>query len=264
MRSIHPRFAISIQVRSRAGSRLIAAGLAGCVERARYGAIAPAFTEREGGGVGVGWVGALVAMISARPHQRIRLPRPFQHRRPFCLGMRAGARMFAWVTLPLPLPPFSPAPTSRPSSLSRTDQHARAFPRLVASLAVTGRRRRRRGRGQAVLAVGHLNDLIGDKPLFMPLYKYFHKYGGVYKLSFAPVAQATFYVLSDPAAVPPPSAVPPSPTPASSRRRPRLRPSRPSSPLFLSVSLSWSRSPCPLAGSEKREAATKRKLWRSI
>eukprot|EP00291_Cryptomonas_curvata_P020761 CAMPEP_0172165816 /NCGR_PEP_ID=MMETSP1050-20130122/8625_1 /TAXON_ID=233186 /ORGANISM="Cryptomonas curvata, Strain CCAP979/52" /LENGTH=561 /DNA_ID=CAMNT_0012836335 /DNA_START=256 /DNA_END=1937 /DNA_ORIENTATION=- len=53
----------------------------------------------------------------------------------------------------------------------------------------------------AVLAVGHLNDLIGDKPLFMPLNHYFHKYGGVFKLSFAPVPQATFYVLSDPAAV---------------------------------------------------------------
>lgn len=28
-----------------------------------------------------------------------------------------------------------------------------------------------------------------DRPLFMPLYKYFRQYGGVYKLSFAPVPQ---------------------------------------------------------------------------
>ena len=34
------------------------------------------------------------------------------------------------------------------------------------------------------------------RPLFMPLYKYFRQFGGVYKLSFAPVPQATFYVLS--------------------------------------------------------------------
>jgi len=53
----------------------------------------------------------------------------------------------------------------------------------------------------AQLAVGHIGDLIGDRPLFMPLYKYFRSYGGVYKLSFAPVPQATFYVLSDPKAV---------------------------------------------------------------
>lgn len=53
----------------------------------------------------------------------------------------------------------------------------------------------------AQLAVGHIKDLIGDRPLFMPLYKYFRQYGGVYKLSFAPVPQATFYVLSDPNAV---------------------------------------------------------------
>lgn len=53
----------------------------------------------------------------------------------------------------------------------------------------------------AQLAVGHIGDLIGDRPLFMPLYKYFRSFGGVYKLSFAPVSQATFYVLSDPTAV---------------------------------------------------------------
>ena len=53
----------------------------------------------------------------------------------------------------------------------------------------------------AQLAVGHIGDLIGELPLFMPLYKYFRQYGGVYKLSFAPVPQATFYVLSDPNAV---------------------------------------------------------------
>jgi len=54
---------------------------------------------------------------------------------------------------------------------------------------------------KAVLAVGHINDLIGDRPMFMPLNKYFREYGGVYKLSFAPVPQATFYVLSDPHAI---------------------------------------------------------------
>ncbi len=53
----------------------------------------------------------------------------------------------------------------------------------------------------AQLAVGHVGDLIGELPLFMPLYKYFRQFGGVYKLSFAPVPQATFYVLSDPNAI---------------------------------------------------------------
>mmetsp|Transcript_26408 Transcript_26408/g.61203 ORF Transcript_26408/g.61203 Transcript_26408/m.61203 type:complete len:600 (+) Transcript_26408:244-2043(+) len=53
----------------------------------------------------------------------------------------------------------------------------------------------------AVVAVGHLNDLIGDFPLFIPLQQYFFRAGGVYKLSFAPVSQATFYVISDAAAV---------------------------------------------------------------
>mmetsp|Transcript_1603 Transcript_1603/g.4035 ORF Transcript_1603/g.4035 Transcript_1603/m.4035 type:complete len:641 (+) Transcript_1603:133-2055(+) len=53
----------------------------------------------------------------------------------------------------------------------------------------------------AVVAVGHLNDLIGDFPLFFPLQQYFFRAGGVYKLSFAPVSQATFYVISDAAAV---------------------------------------------------------------
>lgn len=53
----------------------------------------------------------------------------------------------------------------------------------------------------AVVAIGHLKDLVGGNPLFMPLYKYFRQNGGVYKLSFAPVPQATFYVLSDPRAI---------------------------------------------------------------
>jgi cytochrome P450 len=52
-----------------------------------------------------------------------------------------------------------------------------------------------------VLATGHLRDLIGDFPLFIPLAQYFERVGGVYKLSFAPVPQATFYVISDAAAV---------------------------------------------------------------
>ena len=37
----------------------------------------------------------------------------------------------------------------------------------------------------AQLAVGHIGDLIGERPLFMPLYKYFRQYGGVYKCVFA-------------------------------------------------------------------------------
>ena len=45
------------------------------------------------------------------------------------------------------------------------------------------------GRVCRICAPVQLNDLIGDKPLFMPLNKYFHKYGGVYKLSFATVPQ---------------------------------------------------------------------------
>jgi len=53
---------------------------------------------------------------------------------------------------------------------------------------------KRNFRTQHGLLPAHLHFL--GRPLFMPLYKYFRQFGGVYKLSFAPVPQATFYVLS--------------------------------------------------------------------
>ena len=47
----------------------------------------------------------------------------------------------------------------------------------------------------APVAAGVLDDLVG-RPLFLALYDYFSKYGGVYKLAFGP---KTFMICSDPA-----------------------------------------------------------------
>ena len=44
-------------------------------------------------------------------------------------------------------------------------------------------------------ADGLLSDLVGDEPLFKPLYKWFLEYGGVFRLAFGPKC---FVVVSDP------------------------------------------------------------------